>query len=70
VKVLVTDCLNISRRYTDRMKFAAYTDFSLSHFFMSFCFNFYYYIYGCMFCTLLFKFGSYVFLFILFILFL
>jgi hypothetical protein len=52
----------IIRRYRGQMKFAAYMALSFITFFLFFWFYFvsYHYIFGCMFCMLLFNFVNYV----------
>jgi len=61
VKVSVTGCLNIIRRYTDHMKFAAYMAFPFIAFFHGLLVPYLYHcIYGWMWCVLLFNFVSYV----------
>ena len=53
---------NVIRRYIDRMKVAAFMDFSFIIFLHVLLFLFYHFVYGFMFCILLFNSVIYVFL--------
>ena len=57
----------IIKRYIDYMKFAAYMAVSFITFFNILLVLLYHYVYGCMFCVLLFNFVNYVFFFLCYV---